>query len=52
MGSYKDVLARKGLEPIRIERTAKRGGQLVLGNAAMPVRTVAGRRGTFQGYGR
>lgn len=47
--SYRDHLARKGLSPIVIERSQKRGGDLVLGNAALPVRVVPGIRGRFSG---
>lgn len=47
MTSYKDHLARKGLAPLRIERTMKRCGDLILGNATRPVRVVEGVRGRF-----
>ena len=50
--SYKDHLARKGIAPLRIERTMKRGGHIVLGNATRPVQVVSGKPGRFAGYGR
>ncbi len=48
--SYKDHLARKGLEPLHIHRTVKRGGDLILGNAVMPLRVAPGGKGRFAGY--
>lgn len=45
--SYRDVLARKGLEPIVIHRSQKRGGDLVLRSSCLPVEVVQGRRGQF-----
>lgn len=47
--SYRDVLARKGWQPLRIERTMKRGQDLVLKPVA-GVDTVPGRKGRFAGY--
>ena len=49
MTSYRDFLSRKHIEPLKIERTIKRGGDLVL----LPVAgtaTVPGRKGQFAGY--
>lgn len=48
--TYRDALARKGLAPLRIERTMKRGGDIVLSNAHRPVKVVPGKRGQFAGY--
>lgn len=47
--SYRDVLAARGLAPLRIERTMKRGQDLVLVSSCMPARTVDGRKGAFAG---
>lgn len=47
--SYRDHLARKGIMPIVIERTIKRGGHLVLKSSCLPVIEVPGRRGAFAG---
>lgn len=49
MASYRDFLARKGIQPLKIERTAKRGGDLVLAPVA-GVQIVPGRKGQFAGY--
>lgn len=49
MKSYRDVLAARGLAPLRIERTMKRGQDLVLVSSCMPARTVEGRKGAFAG---
>jgi hypothetical protein len=49
MQTVRDVLARKGLQPIVIHRTQKRGGHLVLRSSALPVETVGGTRGAFAG---
>lgn len=40
--SYRDVLARKGYQPIQIERTEKLGGDVVLRSWAAPVEHVPG----------
>lgn len=49
--SYKDALARKGYTaPVRIHRTLKRGGDIVLGNATRPAIIVPGKPGQFAGY--
>lgn len=48
--SYRDYLDRKNLAPIRIERTVKRGGDLVLRSSCAPVETAPGRKGSFAGY--
>jgi hypothetical protein len=50
MSGYKDYLARHGYgQPLRIERTMKRGGDVVLGNAAKPAVVAPGIRGRFVG---
>lgn len=50
MKSYRDVLSRKWMrEPLHIERTMKRGQDLVLVSSCMPARTVEGRKGAFAG---
>jgi len=48
--SYKDFLARKGIEPLHIERTTKRGGDIILRSWSKPAETVPGRKGSFAGY--
>lgn len=47
--SYRDYLDRKGIHPLKIERTMKRGEDLVLLPVA-GVATVPGRKGQFAGY--
>lgn len=47
--SYRDVLARKGYQPIHIERTQKRGGDVVLHSWARPAETAPGKRVQFAG---
>lgn len=47
--SYRDVLAKRGIQPLKIERTMKRGQDLVLLPVA-GVETVPGRKGQFAGY--
>ena len=48
--SYKDVLARRSIRPVRPERTLKRGGDIVLGNATRPAIIAPGKPGQFAGY--
>lgn len=48
--TYRDHLARKGIQPLKIERTMKRGQDLVLSSSCKPVIVVAGRKGQFAGY--
>jgi hypothetical protein len=50
MTSYKDVLARRSIRPYHPERTLKRGGDIVLGNATRPAVTAPGKPGQFAGY--
>lgn len=50
MMSYRDFLALRGIEPLRIERTQKRGGHLVLRTNSRPAIVVPGRKGAFAGY--
>lgn len=49
MNSYRDFLARKGIQPLKIERTMKRGQDLVL-LPVSGVETVPGPRGRFAGH--
>lgn len=48
--SYRDFLARKGYQPLHIERTMKRGQDLILRSSCAPVETAPGRKGAFAGY--
>jgi hypothetical protein len=48
--SYRDFLASKGIQPIHIERTQKRGGHLILRSSCAPIETAPGRKGAFAGY--
>lgn len=47
--SYRDFLARKGYQPLHIERTQKRAGDVVLHSWALPVEQAPGRKGQFAG---
>jgi hypothetical protein len=47
--SYRDYLDRKGYQPLHIERTQKRGGDLVLRSWALPAEEAPGRKGQFAG---
>jgi len=40
MRSYRDLLALRGIQPLRIERTPKQRGDLVLRNARLPAERV------------
>ena len=46
---YREHLARRGIAPLRIERTMKRGGDVVLDSVARGVRIVPGKHGQFAG---
>lgn len=46
--SYRDALARKGIQPLRIERTNKRGGDVIISSTG--AHRVKGRKGSFAGY--
>lgn len=46
--SYRDALARKGIQPLRIERTSRRGGGIVIGSTG--AYRVKGRKGAFAGH--
>lgn len=48
--SYRDFLDRKGIQPIQIERTQKRGQDLILRSSCVPIETAPGRKGSFAGY--
>ena len=48
--SYREFLASKGIQPVHIERTMKRGGDLVLHSSSEPVKVAPGRKGQFAGY--
>lgn len=48
--SYRDYLDSKGIQPLHIERTMKRGGDLVLRSSCAPIEAVPGRKGCFAGY--
>lgn len=50
MTSYRDHLARKGIQPLQIERTIKRGEDIILRSWSAPVETAPGKRGQFAGY--
>jgi hypothetical protein len=47
--SYRDFLDRKGIQPAKIERTVKRGTDVVLHSWARPVEIAPGKRGQFAG---
>lgn len=44
MTTYRDILARRGIMPARIELTEKRAGDLVLDTWARPARVYQGGR--------
>lgn len=41
MASYRDYLTRRSIRPVRIERTEKKPGDVVLQSWAKPVQIVA-----------
>ena len=48
--SYRTYLDSKGIQPLHIERTLKRGGDLLLRSSSAPIETAPGRKGQFAGY--
>lgn len=49
MTSYRDFIPAHHRQPLRIERTMKRCGDVVIGNASRPARILPGIKGRYAG---